>query len=55
MYENLPSQAGVRLMQYLPENVNTDNSASTFKSRLRLHLSSNAFYSVEEFMAHAGT
>ena len=55
MYENLPSQAGVRLMQYLPGNVTSGSSASSFKSRLRLHLLSNAFYSVEEFMAHAGT
>ncbi|KAG8300702.1 hypothetical protein J6590_070730 [Homalodisca vitripennis] len=50
-FERLPSQAGVRFLNELPEGFIQSDSSSQFTALLNHLLVSNAFYYVEEFMA----
>ncbi|KAG8291167.1 hypothetical protein J6590_067151 [Homalodisca vitripennis] len=49
VFERLPSQVGVRLINRLPEEIKRVNNHKQFKSRLKHFLVSKAFYSVDEF------
>ncbi|KAG8242551.1 hypothetical protein J6590_063122 [Homalodisca vitripennis] len=49
--ERLPSQAGVKFLNQLPEGLIQSDNLNQFKALLKRLLVSNAFYSVEEFMA----
>uniref|UniRef100_A0A1B6HTM5 Uncharacterized protein n=1 Tax=Homalodisca liturata TaxID=320908 RepID=A0A1B6HTM5_9HEMI len=49
MFEHLPSQMGVKLINKLPGDLKRINEPKQFKSRLRHFLLSKAFYSVDEF------
>ncbi|KAG8256531.1 hypothetical protein J6590_066341 [Homalodisca vitripennis] len=49
VFELLPSQVGVRLINRLPEEIKRVNNHKQFKSRLKHFLVSKAFYSVDEF------
>ncbi|KAG8261471.1 hypothetical protein J6590_071448 [Homalodisca vitripennis] len=48
--EQLPSQAGVRLINNLPESIKNVNNPNLFKARLKDLLVSEVFYCVDEFM-----
>jgi hypothetical protein len=52
MMTRLPSQAGVSILNKVPEGIRFENCQSKFKSKLRRFLVSNVFYSVDEFMSH---
>lgn len=52
VYEHLPSQAGVTLINSLPNNIKNAPVPKALKARLRNFLSSQAFYSVSEYLAH---
>ena len=51
-YERLPSQAGVRFVNKLPNSIKSAPMPQAFKTRLKRILMENAFYSIGEFMAH---
>jgi len=51
VYEHLPSQAGVRFYNKLPNSVKNSHSPSEFKNRLKHLLMSEAFYSTGEFLS----
>ncbi|KAG8294549.1 hypothetical protein J6590_088087 [Homalodisca vitripennis] len=48
VYEHLPSQAGVHFINSLPNSI---TNAKASKARLKRFLVSNAFYSIDEFLA----
>ncbi|KAG8331430.1 hypothetical protein J6590_042199 [Homalodisca vitripennis] len=50
-FERLPSKAGVKFLNRLPEGLIQSDNLNQFKALLKRLLVSNAFYSVEEFMA----
>ena len=50
IHENLPSQAGVRLMSRLPDNIKSQNNTLSFKRNLKRYLEDHCFYTVEEWM-----
>lgn len=50
-FERIPSQAGVRLINELPEGVKHLTDQKQFKARFKRLLVTKAFYSVDEFMA----
>ncbi|KAG8284102.1 hypothetical protein J6590_003794 [Homalodisca vitripennis] len=54
VFECLPSQVGVRLINRLLEEIKRVNNHKEFKSRLKHFLVSRAFYSVDEFAPLAG-
>lgn len=51
-YEHVPSQAGIKFLNSLPECLRTEMNPRKFKARLKVHLVSLAFYTVGEFLAH---
>jgi len=51
-YEHLPSQAGIQLINKLPNSFKIQTTPKASKTRLKRFLVSNAFYSVGEFLAH---
>ena len=53
LYENLPSQAGVRFMSRLPDNIKHEINTLSFKKNLKRYLAEHCFYSIEEWMMHA--
>ncbi len=52
VYEHLPSQAGVRFVNKLPNSIKNAPMPKAFKTRLKAALIQNAFYSIDEFMAY---
>ncbi len=50
--ERLLSQAGVHLVNKLPNSIRSALMPKAFKLRLKQSLIANAFYSSDEFMAH---
>ncbi len=52
VFERLPSQAGARFVNKLPNSIKNAVMPKAFKSRLKTALISEAFYSTDEFMAH---
>ncbi|KAG8332885.1 hypothetical protein J6590_012654 [Homalodisca vitripennis] len=48
---NLPSQAGIRFINKLPDQLRNAPTPKVLKTRLRRFLVSQAFYSADEFMA----
>ncbi|KAG8307308.1 hypothetical protein J6590_024956 [Homalodisca vitripennis] len=51
VYEHLPSQAGVRFLNKLPNSIKNAPTPKALKARLKRFLASQAFYSADEFMA----
>ncbi|KAG8306196.1 hypothetical protein J6590_053499 [Homalodisca vitripennis] len=51
VYEHLPSQAGVHFINSLPNSITNAQTPKASKARLKRFLVSNAFYSVDEFLA----
>ncbi|KAG8265293.1 hypothetical protein J6590_097943 [Homalodisca vitripennis] len=51
VYEHLPSQAGIRFINKLPDQLRNAPTLKVLKTRLRRFLVSQAFYSADEFMA----
>ncbi|KAG8292288.1 hypothetical protein J6590_043540 [Homalodisca vitripennis] len=51
VYEHLPSQAGVHFINRLPNKIKNASTPKVLKTRIKLCLASNAFYSVDEFLA----
>ncbi|KAG8260197.1 hypothetical protein J6590_102170 [Homalodisca vitripennis] len=51
VYEHLPSQAGIRFLNKLPNSIINAPTLKAFKARLKRFLASQAFYSADEFMA----
>ncbi|KAG8270592.1 hypothetical protein J6590_082426 [Homalodisca vitripennis] len=49
--DHLPSQAGVNFINRLPNKIKNASTPKVLKTRIKLCLSSNAFYSVDEFLA----
>lgn len=49
-FEHLPSQAGIKFINKLPEDIKQINNPKQFKTRLRHLLVLRALYSVDEFM-----
>lgn len=49
-FERLPSQAGVKFLNALPEGLKSEQNLSKFKARLKSYLVASAFYSVSEFL-----
>ncbi len=50
LYEKLPSQAGIKLFNSLPEHIKVVRGTKQFKSKLKQCLIMNSFYSLGEFM-----
>ncbi|KAG8316167.1 hypothetical protein J6590_057365 [Homalodisca vitripennis] len=51
-YEHLTSQAGVHLINRLPDSIKNAPTPKALKIRLKHFLAPKAFYNVGEFMAH---
>ncbi|KAG8292761.1 hypothetical protein J6590_031740 [Homalodisca vitripennis] len=51
-HERLPSQAGVRIVNNLPNSIKSVLMLMAFKTRLKTTLIIHAFYSIDEFMAN---
>ncbi|KAG8324827.1 hypothetical protein J6590_082806 [Homalodisca vitripennis] len=51
VYEHLPSQAGVHFINSLPNCITNAQTPKASKAHLKRFLVSNAFYSVDEFLA----
>ncbi|KAG8299034.1 hypothetical protein J6590_003003 [Homalodisca vitripennis] len=51
VYEHLPSQTGVHFINRLPNEIKNASTLKVLKTRIKLCLASNAFYSVDEFLA----
>ncbi|KAG8269442.1 hypothetical protein J6590_107361, partial [Homalodisca vitripennis] len=47
VYEHLPSQAGVHFINRLPNKIKNASTPKVLKTRIKLCLASNAFYSVD--------
>ncbi len=52
VHERLPSQAGVQLVNRLPNSINSALEPKAYKTRLKTVLIAEAFYSTDEYMAH---
>jgi len=50
VFEHLPSQAGVKFLNKLPEGIKQEENKNKFKTRLKRLLVSKVLYSVDEFM-----
>ena len=48
VYEHLPSQAGVRYINRLPDSIKNEQTPKALKTRLKRFLASKAFYNVDE-------
>ena len=55
IYNKLPSQAGVKLYNNLPESIKNSKSFKQLKFDLKEYLVSKVYYSVEEFMESSHT
>ncbi|KAG8301339.1 hypothetical protein J6590_056032 [Homalodisca vitripennis] len=53
VYEHLPSQAGVRFINSLPDFMKNVQTPKALKTRLKRFLASKAFYSVDEFLNYS--
>ncbi|KAG8319861.1 hypothetical protein J6590_082671 [Homalodisca vitripennis] len=53
VYEHLPSQAGVRFINSLPDSMKNVQSPKALKTRLKRFLASKAFYSVDELLNYS--
>ncbi len=49
-FENLPSQAGARFLNRLPEEIKSIQSIKLFKAHLKCYLTRCAYYTIGEFM-----
>ncbi len=52
VHERLPSQAGVHFVNILPNSIKNAIMPKAFKTRLKTILITEAFYSIDEFMAY---
>jgi len=50
LHETLPFQAGVKLINRLPDNIKNVHNLRLFKIKLKQYLLNKSYYSVEEFM-----
>ena len=48
-FERIPSQAGIRILNTLPESLKHVTDQTKFRARLKCQLASKAFYSIDEF------